>query len=546
MYIIKHILTKQTGTVIYWTTLITAFVILESPYVSKAILGSDLTIQPVGYSFMYLYAGLLLLFLLSGIQMYRGYTTTAWLLLLPSIITAFLGYIDPTIHTSLEHTYLHWFVLGVGLWLLVKTIGQRVMLNVSPFRKYFTGYERLFSVHEFKNSQLAPYLLIASIAFLVFALKNPALSIVTPLQVGEYICPIWFQNCYEYYIFSEYGYHIWSIVLMLFLSGALVAVLSRRLVLGHMLLLVPAVWHIVLVGLLTHNDFYYGHVMFYVCIINFILLFLPNKIMTVGWVLMMTYILSLSSKMNDSWLGGGEIFKSLDLGLPIVGDQLHTPLALTVIAIHGGIIWLLLSKKPLRYIAIGALFIFHIYSVVLIQYFFPAVAVVILLIVFLGHECPIHWPAKRLHQIIIIGLTALLILGQSVSLVIPGDSRLTREGVRFGLHMFQALPWCYITTSIRDQDNTESVQWWEEERMGYCRPYYQWYVLKQRCLHNNLKSALLTMDIAINLEPYRRVLDEVNVCAVEYHPLRHNPWILIDRENLETVPYDTIRRQGIL
>ena len=458
----------------------------------------------------------------------------------------FFGYINPAIPTDLETTYLSWFVVGVAVWLLVINITSRFTVKVPLFIHHFSRwYEQLCSVQEFKANRSAPYLLIALITFLVFALKVPASSITLPLQVGEYICPTWFQNCYQFYFFSEQGYHIWSIVLVVLLSGALTAVVTRRFVLGHMLLLVPAIWHILLVGLFTHNDFYYGHVMLYVALFSGICLFLPNKSTTLGWVLILTYVLSLGSKMTDSWLQGN-VFKALDLGLPLIGNQFSTTAALMVIILQGVVVWLLLCKKPLRYGAVGALFIFHLYSVPLIQYFFPAVAIILLFILFLGYESPIRWPTKRLHQSIIIGITVLLLLGQSVSLSIPGDSRLTNEGVRFGLHMFKSLSWCYVTTSLQYEDGTRIHSLWQEERMGYCNPYHQWYVVNQQCLYTPLEEAVLTIDIAINQEPYRRVVDTVAACSVNYSPIRHNEWIQINREALEVIKYETLRKQTIL
>ena len=69
--------------------MITAFAVLDPPLISKAVLGSDLALQPEGYGFMYVYTGWLVLFLLSGICMYRGLVSIAWLLLLPAIVTVF-------------------------------------------------------------------------------------------------------------------------------------------------------------------------------------------------------------------------------------------------------------------------------------------------------------------------------------------------------------------------------------------------------------------------------------------------------------------------
>ncbi len=326
---------------------------------------------------------------------------------------------------------------------------------------------------------------------------------------------------------------------MVLLAGSAVAILYQRYALGHFLLSITAIWHLVLVGLLTHNDFYSGHVMFYIAAINIVLLFLPNKIATLGWFLILTYVLSLGSKMTDSWFVGN-LFRALDLGLPVVGDRYHTLAAWAVMLTEGVIVWFLLSKhRLLKYGAITTLFIFHVYSILLIQYFFPAVAIVVLLAIFATSPSPSIKPlsGKTKSQLPLMVLTVLLVLGQSISWLIPGDSRLTAEGKRFGLHMFNTTSHCYVTTKVTDREGIVHSNHYRGRRSGYCEPYYQWYPLKQQCLYNGVSQAVLTMDIAINSEPYRRAVNQIDACKTEYHPLKHNGWITINPKKMPVVKY---------
>lgn len=485
------------------------------------------------------------MYITSMYLVYRRKIGWGSLMLLPLGLTTLYAYISSETTTFLESSFLGWFTL-TGLLGIIVAPWIIKFITPNKLQKQARWYSRLFSLDEYTQYPLLQYIHLGSITFLVFALKSPSLSIVTPLQIGTYICPTWFQQCYQWYLFSPSMYKTWTIILMILLAGSLVLLIHRRYVLSHLLLAIPAIWHVILVGLLTHSDYYYGHVMFYLAMINFVFLLLPNKIMTLGWFLLLTYPLSLGSKMTDSWLGG-EVFKILDLGLPIIGDRLHALAAWSVLFVEGVMVWLLLaSQKKIRFLAVVALFGFHFYSIAMIQYFFPAVAILILIIVFVGHERPLQWPKKTTHRLIVIGITAVLICGQSISLFIPGDSRLTGEGKRYGLHMFQSIPDCFITTMVADSNSYTTEKHWNEKRQGYCEPYYHWYLLSQQCHHHQWQSAVFTIDLAINQEPYRRIVNQINACNTQYHPLLHNDWIGYDRNTLPIIEYTRDLSQNIL
>ena len=534
----------------YWVILITSFIVLENPYIAKQALGSNLAIPPMGYSFMYLYTGLFLLFIVSIVAYHYKKYVLSWILLLPAIILTIAAYLRPIINTSLETTYLWVFpasILLINIIGIIVTSFINIRLDSSCWSIVSGAYNRLFSVQEFTTHPRLYYLLLGSIAFLVFALKNPAQSITQPLQIGTYICPTWFQDCYQWFFLSISAYEWWTVILMMLLAGSFTTIVYKRYTLGHFLLSVPVIWHLVLVGLLTHSDFYYGHVMFYIAIINTVLLFLPNKTVILGWLLLLIYVLSLGSKMTDSWFLGN-VFRAMDLGLPVIGDRWHMLAAWAVILTEGIIVWFLLSKyRLLKYGALASLLIFHVYSIPIIQYFFPAVVIVVLLTIFATPNQFRLWSGSLGSRVWIFVLTAVLVLGQSVSLLIPGDSRLTAEGNRFGMHMFNAKVYCYVTTKITAREGITYNHWRvDRASSGYCEPYYQWYLLKQQCLQGGVSQAVLTMDIAINQEPYSRVVNQVDVCQTEYHFMQHNDWITIDSLATPVIEYPDNRSQEIL
>jgi len=499
-------------------------------------------IPPNGYSFMY---GYTLFFIVSTIILLLhinkkyifSYFLSAGTLLFTLYILQF------NILQIPDGLYI--FIISILLVSLIThtllTYKKQTLLQKDT--SFSQKYSSLFFLHEFKNIPFLSYGLMASSVFVFSLLQYTPNSITTPLKIGEYICPTWFQSCYNLYFLNSSQYTNFSYILFFSLACSFVFAYYKRYNLSHFFLFVPLSWLTILVTLLTHSDYYYGHVTLYVVLTGWVLLLLPNKKTTLGWLLIMTYVLSIGSKITDSWLQG-EVFRALELGLPYIGKGFEVFATWTVLLVEGVIVWFLFSKnKILYYGALATLVSFHVYSIALIQYLFPAVAVVFLCIVFLREPGALQWPQKKKHKIILILLTCMFIVGQSVSLITPGDSRYTAEGKRFGLHMFTSLNSCHITVEEKINEDFQIIRSDFDTRLGYCEPYYQWYILKQQCIHSE-KNLVLTMDISINNEPFYRTIDSLEVCGSQYHPLQHNSWIKI--QNREVINHTEDRKQNIL
>jgi hypothetical protein len=69
-----------------------------------------------------------------------------------------------------------------------------------------------------------------------------------------------------------------------------------------------------------------------------------------------------------------------------------------------------------------------------------------------------------------------------------------------------------------------------------CNPYTYWFTLKQYCeKKENVDRIAWTFDHSINGDPFLRIVDEQNVCNLEYKPFSHNDWIKRHSDNPEII-----------
>ena len=192
--------------------------------------------------------------------------------------------------------------------------------------------------------------------------------------------------------------------------------------------------------------------------------------------------------------------------------------------------WWLFSKNRILQRSVFFFFVvFHLYSGTLVGYHYPTIVTPPLLIFF--------GPLFKPFDVVPIGRKALpgwflilfLFSMQTVSHIIPGDEKLTLEGNFYGLYMFEANHQC----SIRVFDEQKNVQFAHEATVARhrCDPYRYWFRNKMRlCTEDNTNRYRMVMTHSINGGPFMLIVDEPDICALEYKPFSHNEWIKTEDE----------------
>ena len=129
--------------------------------------------------------------------------------------------------------------------------------------------------------------------------------------------------------------------------------------------------------------------------------------------------------------------------------------------------------------------------------------------------------------------------GQLLPIIISGDEKLTMEGNKYGLYMFEANHQCVLNIQLHYRGgDTTSYKSSSISARQRCAPYRAWFNLRQVCERNtNVESIAFTYDHSINGGPFLRIVDEKDACQLTYKPFSHNVWIKTMKDNPEIVGY---------
>jgi hypothetical protein len=325
--------------------------------------------------------------------------------------------------------------------------------------------------------------------------------------------------------------------------------------LAHALMLILFVWDALITLIFSFNAAApYGY---YHLILTAVLLFASQKefFLKISFILM--YFLSATTKIDSTWILG-TYFSTLKLGLPLFPAFSTALLTNLVMGMQMIGCWFLVSKRtPLRYAALAYFAFFHWYSGIFVLYKYPTITLPSLLILFgpLYRQTPIPFGRKTVVGWIILLLVCVF---QILGFAAPGDRRLTLEGNKFGMFMFEANHQCIVTvtsyiesdakpenrsyplgdcsdatclvltTAHREgsmlvrTDRYESGNSWNR-----CYPYVWWSRLHRQCeLKSNTKRIGFTMEHSINGGPFYRIVDLPNICDIAYKPFGPNTWIM--------------------
>ena len=394
-------------------------------------------------------------------------------------------------------------------------------------------YQAFFNLHEISND-LAVRLFGAAVllGFLV-TFKGWEGSFYTTFaatEQGAAICWPFFQSCYDWFFMTArpFGY-IQNTIYMGFLGVIFLAaygLLTQRYLLAHACILLLFLWKFYLTAI---NYYYSANYDYYQTAFAFIFLFLPHKRFFGSLAVVFFYFLSTATKIHESWTLG-TYFTSMQAGLPLFPDGSIIVMTNLVIFMEMIGAWFLFSKNKLIQRSVFIFFvIFHLYSGILVGYHYPTI-VTPALIIFFG---PLFKPFTQIPNGMksIPGWSFILALlsVQMISHAIPGDEKLTLEGNSYGLYMFEANHQCAITIRKNNKDiiyNFNSVI-----ARNRCDPYRPWFTAKkQLCSKESKDKYSLQIIHSINGGPFYMIVDEPDLCTLEYKPFSRNEWIKTEDE----------------
>ncbi|MBV9159715.1 MAG: hypothetical protein JO019_03930 [Candidatus Kaiserbacteria bacterium] len=411
-------------------------------------------------------------------------------------------------------------------------------------KQFFGWYRRFFSVAEIEarpTLQLIFGALLFSllISFIGWA-HNPSITIGSYLS-NSYVCWPYFQTCGEHYFLQglSHGYSQTALYAVLLGIIALAAWLAykKEWVLAHVLVVILWLWKALVVFALTRalaQNFDY-----YEIILLFVLLFLPRKLFFLRLTFVSFYFLASTVKFSAGWILGS-YFTSLQNGLPLFGSAFAPLYTNFVIALEAIGSWFLLSEqKRLRYPVFALFVLFHLYSSIIIGYRYPVLALSILIILFGISD---EREDFRFDKSFLPGMLflALLFAVQFSPLFIPGDERLTGEGNRFRLFMFEANHQCISKFTINWKSGAPSTIVRESANARVrCDLYNEWFWVHQVCLRRSasIKDISWTFDHSIDGGPFYRLVDTNDACALDYAAFSHNTWIHLPENGAPIVGY---------
>jgi len=347
---------------------------------------------------------------------------------------------------------------------------------------------------------------------------------------GEQLCWPFFQSCGSWYFLTlpplgnTQGLAYAALFSLMVWAAYLLA--RRRFSAAFWIFLVLFAWEalVMLMSMRLSVNYWYFHFLYAA-----LFLFARYKLSLLRAGAVLLYVLSGLSKLNPGWLFGS-YFTALQSGLYFIPHALIPFATNAVIFMELVLAWFLFHpNRVVRLAVLGVFVVFHVYSAIFVGLLYPAIVLPMMLALFASGE-PAPWLWRPIRSLLPGAMILILVCAiDAVPYFIPGPSRITGEGNKFGMYMFDANYQCTAVATTRYSDGTESIATstsvYAIER---CDPYADWFYLKQRCaLHPNIASIGFTFDTSVDGGPFERIVDVANACALSYHAFAHNAWIRI-------------------
>ena len=358
---------------------------------------------------------------------------------------------------------------------------------------------------------------------------------------GGHLCWPYFTNCGDWYFLSilphSYSQNMFYMLLFVVMTLVALALYKKRFAAAHFGLAILLLWEILFIFVL--NIAKRGNYDYYQIILTFILLFLPFKFNFLRITFCCLYFFASSIKIHEGWILG-TYFTSLKIGMPIFPNETAPFFTNCVIFMEMVGAWFLLSRnRLLQRAALTFFIIFHLYSGIIVWYRYPATILPYLLILFGPLYEDTEVPLTR-HAIPGWAFVIFLACMQSVSFLIPKDSKMTFEGLNYGLYMFDSNHQCASYQKVHlKSGETRSMKREMASSRSRCDPYYRLFKMWTMCKMGADRIDRIEWQFlhSINGGPFYKIVDVENACELEYKVFAHNKWIVTPDDGAELIGY---------
>ncbi len=402
-------------------------------------------------------------------------------------------------------------------------------------------YRALFSISEFEGNKTLLWI-VGALIFTTFitierwfreAIFTRSSTILERPNEGYLCWPHW-KNCSDYYFFDlfpeSYTGSIFFVGLLCLIFLSYKFLYKKEYTKLHLMMLL--LFFIKFFGVFFMSFRVAWNYDYYDLAFTFVVLFLSHKIFFLRLVFVLLYFIAAPLKFDESWILA-KYFSSLRLGLPLFPDFLAPLFTNFVIFLQIIGTWLLLSSKN-RIQSIAYLFflLFHVYSWFLVGFRYLLTTIPILHLLFSEGNLPkFAFPKEKKVLAWIIFMIILFFSQVWVMTGFSGDRKLTLEGNRYSLYMFEANHQCASKITYTDKNGKDwSYEYTSNHAMRRCSPYTIWFFIAHQCKkYNNEINVLWTYDHSVNGSPFYRIVDQSDSCKLEYKPFSRNEWIRDER-----------------
>lgn len=261
------------------------------------------------------------------------------------------------------------------------------------------------------------------------------------------ICWPWFESCYLFRFTSP---HVAGLVFSIYVLLALINItlfLKSKIHSAYTMAICLFVFKLLLFAM----DFRMrGNHHYMAFIVASFYLFIPQKKQTIPLVVVGFYVAASLLKFNNEWLSGAAL--STDGKLPFRGKWVEWACAYVII-LETLLIWGLLLPRTNKFFwfTFSQVVIFHLFSLPIVNWFYPVIMACLLSIFFLRHEQ--SSPPK---SFLALAALSLFWFTQLAPYGIKGDTALSGDGRFLAFNMMDARSMCRISMiGKRNMDRVE-------------------------------------------------------------------------------------------
>ena len=396
--------------------------------------------------------------------------------------------------------------------------------------KWFGLYKRLFSIDEIKGSTtlklMGGAVLLGHLINYYFLVQTMN-GTVQGVENGTNVCWPFLQGCEAFIFLQSFPTsHMQRIIyacLFFIIVYAAKALLENKIARAHGCIFILFIWHLY-ISLISYSQYMtVGAYTYYILALTFVFVFCMHRRFFFCLLFIFFYFLSVTTKLSDTWILG-TYFSSEMAGAPLFSNTLVPFATNFVILIELFLPWFLISRHTKIQRATFYIFsLFHFYATFIVMYHYSIIAVPAYLILFGSRFTPFKTIPVDKKSWLGWSLIILLCVIQAVPHLISKDRWITLEGGLYGMYMIEANHQC----DVRIHDGNDIVQHVQHVKPSYrCDPYQIVTVAQNTtCAKNPDKSYRIEFLHSVNGGPFYEIINEDNLCTLEYKAFTHNEWI---------------------